>query len=96
MKYLFAFFFLLAVCWGCTPSGTRLENKLKKAMEGYLHKGLKPGTEVTVKTVTYTTEKNLQFYDCKFLVHVQRADWDTTGIMRAIIKTDFSDIVRTQ
>lgn len=99
MKYFFAFIILLAVGAGCKPkllSGAALEKKLMETMKDYLDTTLKAGTQVTVKDVTYYTEKSAKAYLCEFHVSVHSASKDTSGLMAATISNDFSKIVRTQ
>lgn len=99
MKHFFAFIFLFTLGTGCKPkviSGVELENKLKETMNDYLHKTLKPGTEVTVKDVIYYPEKTKKMYICEFHVNIHLGNNDTTGVVAATISNDFSKVTRTQ
>jgi hypothetical protein len=59
MKYLLGILLLIALFGACRSSGDRVKSNLKKAMEGYLHKIAKPGTEFIILSTTYKEEKSL-------------------------------------
>jgi hypothetical protein len=99
MKYFYSFLLLLALVTACRPkplSGKALENKLNETMVDYLHKTLKPGSEVTIKDLVYYPEKTKNLYICTFTVEIRTATSDTTGTMMALIPNDFSKVTRTQ
>lgn len=99
MKYFYYLIILLAFGSACKQkvlSGTKLEDKLKETMTEYLHKTLQPGTEVTIKDLTYYADKIKKEYICVFIVNIHTATSDTTGEMRAFIPNDFSKVTRTQ
>jgi len=99
MKYFYSLFILLALGTACRQkvlSGKELEDKLNKTMTDYLHKTLKPGTEVTIKDIIYYPDKMKKIYICTFTVELRTATSDTTGTMMALIPNDFSKVTRTQ
>lgn len=99
MKYSYSLLLLLALGTACKQkilSGKELEDKLKTTMSDYLHKTLKPGTEVTIKDVVYYPEKMQKLYICTFTVELRTPTSDTTGTMMAFIPNDFSKVTRTQ
>jgi hypothetical protein len=99
MKYFFTLVFLLTLGAGCKQkvlSGTELENKLKETMKDYLHKTLQPGTEVTIKDISYYPVKEKKLYLCEFHVNMHTNNKDTTGLMAATISNDFKEVHRTQ
>ncbi|MEO6453810.1 MAG: hypothetical protein ABIN97_07065 [Ginsengibacter sp.] len=95
MKYFFILTLFLALGAGCKRKKIpETDLKLAEAMKGYLSKTLNPGTEITIKALSYHEQKNLQSYICDFQVNLHRGNWDTTGLMSAIIKSDFSKVDR--
>jgi len=99
MKYLYTLVFLLALGTGCKQkllSGKELEDKLKETMTDFLHKTLQPGTEFTIKEMTYYPEKKKKLYICNFNVDLHIGNKDTTGMMTAYISNDFKKVDRTR
>ena len=99
MKYLYTLVFLLALGTGCKQkllSGKELEDKLKETMTVYLRKTLQPGTEFTIKDMTYYPEKKKKLYICNFNVDLHIGNKDTTGMMTAYISNDFKKVDRTR
>ncbi|HEU5167100.1 MAG TPA: hypothetical protein VFU29_16230 [Chitinophagaceae bacterium] len=99
MKYSYSLLLLLALGTACRQkilSGKELEDKLKTTMSDYLHKTLKPGTDVTIKDLVYYPEKIQKLYICTFTVELRSPTLDTTGIMMALIPNDFSKVTRTK
>ena len=99
MKYLYTLVFLLALGTGCKQkllSGKELEDKLKETMTDFLHKTLQPGTEFTIKEMTYYPEKKKKLYICNFNVDLHIGNKDTTGMMTAYISNDFNKVDRTR
>ena len=99
MKYVLSIIIgtmFLAGCQQKVLSGKELEEKLKTTMTDYLHKTMKPGTEVTIKDLTYYADKERKFYICSFNVNVKSTKSDTTGTMKAFITNDFNKVTRTE
>ena len=99
MKYFYSLLLLCVLVTACKQkvlSGKALEDKLNKTMADYLHKTLKPGTEVIIKDLVYYPEKMKNIYICTFTVELKTATSDTTGTMMAYIPNDFSKVTRTQ
>src|SRR6188768_1972746 len=99
MKYIYSLLLLCMLITACKQkvlSGKALEDKLNKTMADYLHKTLKPGTEVIIKDLVYYPEKMEKLYICTFTVELRTATSDTTGNMMAYIPNDFSKVTRTQ
>jgi hypothetical protein len=99
MKYFYSLILLLALGTACKQkvlSGKELEDKLKETMTEHLHKTLKPGTEFTIKDMTYYADKIKKYYICTFDVTVHSGNKDTSGVMKAFIPNDFSKVDRTQ
>ena len=99
MKYFYSLLLLCVLVTACKQkilSGKALEDKLNKTMADYLHKELKPGTEVIIKDLVYYPEKMKNLYLCTFTVQLKTATSDTTGTMMALIPNDFSKVTRTQ
>jgi hypothetical protein len=95
MKYLLTIVLLFALLGACRSSGDRVKSNLKKAMQGYLHTISKPGTTFSILSVSYKEEKSLGGYLCEFQIHVHHDNFDSTGMMGAMIKNDFSKVNRT-
>ncbi|MBI1781588.1 MAG: hypothetical protein HYR66_09500 [Sphingobacteriales bacterium] len=99
MKYCYALLLVLALGIACKPkplTGKELEDKLKTTMTDYLHKSMKPGTEVEIKDMTYYPDNIKNVYLCEFNVRVKYQQSDTTGKMSAAISTDFKTVNRTR
>ena len=99
MKYFYSLILLLALGSSCKPkilSGKELENKLIQTMADHLQKTLQPGTQFTIKDISYYPIKEKSHYVCNFTVSLHTANKDTTGIMVANIPNDFSKVERTQ
>lgn len=99
MKYfftLFIFFFLVSGCKQKVLTGVALQNKLKETIHNYLDTTLLPGTQITVNDVAFYPEASKKLYNCRFHIHMQYKNHDTTGIVVASITNDFKTIERTQ
>ena len=101
MRFFFTFITLLIITTACKQkviSGAELEKKLIKTMQDYLDKTGKSDAVYKVEDVTFYAEKEKKLYICEFHVNVKASDvkLDTTGIMRADIPNDFSNVLRKQ
>jgi len=99
MRYFFSVLlsiFLITACKQKVLSGKELEDKLKETMIEYLHKTMRPGTEVKIREMTWYADKERKIYICEFSVNVHTATSDTTGMMTASISQDFNKVTRTQ
>jgi hypothetical protein len=99
MKYFITLFLVLTLGAGCKQkilAGKELDDKLKETMTEYLHKTMRPGTEVKIRELTYYADKERKLYVCAFSVDVHSGSSDTTGVMNALIPNDFSKVTRTQ
>jgi len=91
------FFLLLLLAFACRKKFTRteIEEHLKKALIVSLYERVNnDSTQVKyrIQQVIFYQEKD--YYDCEFTVKMLLKDHDTTGIMKAIIPTDFSKVTR--
>lgn len=89
-------FFILVSCKPKVLSGVALQNKLIETMHNYLDTTLQPGVQATVKDVAFYPEASKKLYNCRFNVHMQYKNHDTTGVVVATITNDFKTVKRMQ
>jgi len=101
MRPLRIFIILLTLTTACKQkiiSGPELEKRLIKTMQDHLDKTGKKDAVYKVEDVTFFADKEKKLYNCEFHVNVKAGDvhLDTTGIMKADIPNDFSEVLRKQ
>ncbi len=101
MRPFFALIILLTIATACKQkviSGAELEKKLIQTMQDHLKKTGKKDAVYKVQDVTFFADKERRLYICEFHVNVKASDshLDTTGIMKADIPNDFSEVMRKQ
>ena len=98
MKYFLSLLLVFALSMGCNQkpiSGKELEDKLKSAMNDYLHATLKDSTEYEIKEMTFYPDKERNIYICSFKVRLRTPASDTTGVMMTTISKDFKKVTRS-
>ena len=94
-KILFCLLCLVALSCQKKPKQSEVQDRLKKAMSGFLYESVNNDSskvKFTVKEVVFFEDK--EFYECEFNVRMVQVDKDTTGIMRARVTKDFAKVSR--